>query len=145
MILPQYTSLMNLVASSLANSFLIASDLSWANRRRRCFFGVAFGSTLRACSISSRGTPGMSAGFHAKIFQFALRKWMSVFSYLSSSPAPIRAVLEGVTLLQLDGFCADLRRWFDLSRLLGQDFHPRFGELLRNGEYFPCQIRYLSS
>jgi len=70
---------------------------------------------------------------------------MSVFSYLSSSPAPIRAVLEGVTLLQLDGFCADLRRWFDLSRLLGQDFHPRFGELLRNGEYFPCQIRYLSS
>jgi hypothetical protein len=33
--------------------------------------GVAFGSALRQCSISSLGTPSMSAGFHAKMSRLA--------------------------------------------------------------------------
>jgi hypothetical protein len=40
--------------------------------------GVAFGSTLRQCSISSLGTPGMSAGFHAKMSRLARRKPLRV-------------------------------------------------------------------
>jgi len=36
----------------------------------------------------------MSASFHAKIFRFAWRKLTGTISYLSSSPAPITAVLD---------------------------------------------------
>lgn len=80
--------------SSLASSILMASLLSWANRRRHCLFDVAFGFTLSECSINSLGTPGMSAGFHAKMSWLARRKLTSELSYLGSSPVSIRVVLE---------------------------------------------------
>ena len=86
---------MNPTASSLANSFLIASRLSWANLRSRYLFGVAFGSTLSECSNSSLGTPGMSAGFQAKISWLARRKLTSALSYLESNPVLISIVLLG--------------------------------------------------
>ena len=56
---------MNPAATSFANSFLMASRLSVEKLHSRCFFGVALGSTFKACSINSLGTPGISAGFHA--------------------------------------------------------------------------------
>jgi hypothetical protein len=55
--------------------------------------GVALGSTLCECSISLLGTPGMSVGFHAKMYQLARRKLMSMSSYFGSKPAPIMVVL----------------------------------------------------
>jgi len=77
-------------ASSFASSFLMASRLSGENRRNRCFFGVALGSTFKACSINSLGTPGISTGFHANTSRLALRNLTSSSSYLS----PMMAVLE---------------------------------------------------
>ena len=85
---------MNPAASSFANSFLMASRLSGEKHHSRCFFGVALGSTIKACSINSLGTPSISAGFHANTSRLALRKLMSSSSYLSSKPAPMMAVLE---------------------------------------------------
>jgi hypothetical protein len=82
-------------ASSLASSFLMASRLSSAKRRRCCRLGVALGSMLRQCSISSLGTPGMSAGFHAKMSWLARRKLMSASSYSGSRPAPMVVVMLG--------------------------------------------------
>jgi hypothetical protein len=71
----------------------MVSCRSSAKRRRCCHLGVALGSTLSECSISLLGTPGMSAGFHAKMSRLARRKLMSVSSYLGSSPASIMVVL----------------------------------------------------
>jgi hypothetical protein len=85
---------MNPAANSFANSFLMASHLSGEKRRSRCFFGVAVGSTFKACSINSLGTPGISAGFHTNTSQLALRKLTSLSSYLSPKLAPMIAVLE---------------------------------------------------
>ena len=86
--------MMNPAASSFASYFLMASRLSGEKHRNRCFFGVALGSTFKACSINSLGTPGISAGFHANTSRLALRKLTSSSSYLSPSPAPMMAVLE---------------------------------------------------
>jgi hypothetical protein len=72
----------------------MASRLSWANLRRRCFLGVAFGCTFKACSINSLVTPGISAGFHANMSRLARRKLTSTSSYLSPKPAPMTAVLD---------------------------------------------------
>src|SRR5207247_1256660 len=63
---------------------------SCANQRRRCLTGFAPSLTFRQCSITSRGTPGMSEGFQAKMSWFAWRKVMSALSYLSSRPVLIR-------------------------------------------------------
>jgi hypothetical protein len=79
--------------SSLASSFLMASHLLLAKRRRCCCFGVALGSTLSECSIIFLGTPGMFAGFHAKMSRLARRKLMSASSYFGSRPAPMVVVL----------------------------------------------------
>jgi hypothetical protein len=87
------TSLMKPAASSLVSSFLMASRLSSAKRRRCCHFGVALGSMLSECSIRFLGTPGMSAGFHAKMSRLARRKLMSMSSYFGSRPAPMVVVL----------------------------------------------------
>jgi hypothetical protein len=84
---------MKRAASSLASSFLMASRLSLAKRWRCCHFGVALGSTLSECSIRFLGTPGMSAGFHAKMSRLARRKLMSASSYFGSRPAPMVVVL----------------------------------------------------
>jgi hypothetical protein len=82
-------------ARSLAISHLIASRLSWANLRRCCFLGTAYACTFRLCSISSLGTPSISAGFHANMSRLARRKLTSASSYLSSKPAPMTTVLDG--------------------------------------------------
>jgi hypothetical protein len=82
------------VMSSFASFFLIVSLLSRAKRHSRCFFGVVLGSNFRQYSINSLGTPSISAGFHANISRLALRKLMSVLSYLSLKPPPIKAVLD---------------------------------------------------
>jgi hypothetical protein len=87
------TSLMKPVASSLASSFLMASRMSSAKQRRCCHFGVALGSTLSKCSIRFLGTPGMSAGFHAKMSRLAWRKLTSASSYFGSRLAPMVVVL----------------------------------------------------
>jgi hypothetical protein len=84
---------MKLAASSLASSFLMASRLSSAKRRRCCRFGVALVSTLSECSIRFLGTPGMSAGFHAKMSRLARRKLMSASFYFGSRPTPMVVVL----------------------------------------------------
>ena len=86
--------MMNLAASSFANSFFMASRLFGEKCRSRCFFGVALGSTFSACSINSLGTPGIYAGFHANTSRLALKKLTSSSSYLSPKPAPMMAVLE---------------------------------------------------
>jgi hypothetical protein len=71
----------------------MASRQSSAKQRRCCRFGVALGSTLSECSIRFLGTPGMSAGFQAKMSRLAQRKLTSVSSYFGSRPAPIMVVL----------------------------------------------------
>jgi hypothetical protein len=71
----------------------MASYLSSAKRQRCCLFGVALGSTLSECSIRFLGTPGMSAGFHAKMSRLAQRKLTSASSYFGSRPAPMVVVL----------------------------------------------------
>src|SRR5207247_930794 len=68
---------------------------SCANQRRRCLTGFAPSLTFRQCSITSRGTPGLSEGFQAKMSWFAWRKVMSALSYLSPRPVPISAILAG--------------------------------------------------
>jgi hypothetical protein len=71
----------------------MASRLSSAKRQRCCHFGVALGSMLSECSIRYLGTPGMSAGFHAKMSRLAQRKLMSASSYFGSRPALMVVVL----------------------------------------------------
>jgi hypothetical protein len=80
-------------ASSLVGSFLMASRRSSAKWQRCCHFGVALASTLSECSIRFLGTPGMSAGFQAKMSRLARRKLTSTSSYFRSRPAPITVVL----------------------------------------------------
>jgi hypothetical protein len=120
-----YTSLIEPVARSFASSFLMASLLSGAKHHSRCFFGVALGSTFRQCSISSLGTPGISAGFHTNMSRLALRKLTSAHSYLSPKLPPIKAVLDGspscnwmaLMLMSLGlGLTLDwLGRWLEIS------------------------------
>jgi hypothetical protein len=68
-------------ASSFVSSFLMASRRSSAKWRRCCHLGVALGSTLSECSIRLLCTPGMYAGFHAKMSRLAQRKLMGASSY----------------------------------------------------------------
>ena len=56
---------MNPVARSHFISILIASFLSGVNQRSFCLIGLVVGETFKECSIFSRGTLGMSAGFQA--------------------------------------------------------------------------------
>src|SRR5438132_9940246 len=88
-----YTSLMKLVAVSLVSSSLMASLRSCANQRSHCLTSFTPSLTLRECSITSHGTPGMSEGFQAKMSWFARRKVTSTLSYLESSFVLIRAIL----------------------------------------------------
>ena len=133
---------MNPAASSFANSFLMASHLSGEKCRNRCFFGVALGSTFKACSINSLGTPGISTGFHANMSRLALRKLTSSSSYLSPSLAPMMAVLESspsckwIVLVPTSpvGLTDD---W--LCFLEGIDFLE--GEFLSSSKYFADRAR----
>jgi hypothetical protein len=71
----------------------MASRLSSAKQWRCCRFEVALGWTLSESSIRILGTPGMSAGFHAKMSRLARRKLTSASSYFGSRPAPMVVVL----------------------------------------------------
>src|ERR1041385_4593979 len=77
-------SLMNPAANSLDISCPIAFLFSEENCRRDSFTGLAFGSSCNLCSANSLGTPGISAGFHAKMSQFSRRKLTSSSSYWGS-------------------------------------------------------------
>src|SRR4051812_11536056 len=87
-------SLMNLVANSLAISCPMAFLFLEEKRLRDSFTRIAFGSTCNLCSANPLGTPGISAGFHAKISQFSRRKLMSSSSYLGSKSVEILVYLS---------------------------------------------------
>src|SRR6266508_916599 len=79
---------MKLAAMSFVSSSRMASLRSCANQRSCCFTGFAPSLTFRLCSITSRGTPGMSEGFQEKISWFAWRKVTSTLSYFVTEPCP---------------------------------------------------------
>ena len=86
---------MNPAAISFVISFLIAAFLSGENRHSRCFTGLDLSLTSILCSANSLGTPGMSAGFQAKISLLSRRKLVSASSYFAERWALMVAVLEG--------------------------------------------------
>ena len=86
---------MNPAANNLVISFLIAAFLFGENHCRCCLTGFEPGFKSNLCSANSLGTPGMSAGFQAKIFLLSLRKLVSVSSYSFGRWAVISAVLVG--------------------------------------------------
>ena len=88
-------SLMNPASLSRLISDNIALRLGSEKCRKGCLIGLAIGSTLRGCSASSLGTPGMSAGHHAKISQRSRRNSTSALSYARSRLAAIDVVLLG--------------------------------------------------
>ena len=65
---------MNSVAKSRFISTLIASFLSGVNQRSFCLIGLAVHETFKECSIFSRGTPDMYAGFQANTSALTRRK-----------------------------------------------------------------------
>ena len=86
---------MNPAAISFVISFLIAAFLSGENRRSRCFTGLEPSLISILCSANPLGTPGMSAGFQAKISLLSQRKLVSASSYFAERWALMVAVLEG--------------------------------------------------
>ena len=86
---------MNLATISFVISFLIAAFLSGENRCSRCFIGLEPSLISILCSANSFGTPGMSAGFQAKISLLSRRKLVSASSYFAERWALMVAVLEG--------------------------------------------------
>src|SRR4051812_27963979 len=87
-------SLMNPAANNLAISCPMAFLFSEENRRRESFTGLAFGSTCNLCLANSLGTPGMSAGFHAKMSKFSRRKLTSSSSYWGSISVAVLVYLS---------------------------------------------------
>ena len=77
-------SLINPASSRRRISDIMALRFGSENRRRGWRIGRAVGSTLSACSASSLGTPGMSAGHQAKIPQRSRRNSTSALSYATS-------------------------------------------------------------
>ena len=88
-------SLMKPASLSRSISDNMALRLGSEKRRKGCFTGLARGSKLRWCSASSLGTPGMSAGHHAKIFQCSRRNSTSALSYATSMFAAMEVVFFG--------------------------------------------------
>ena len=127
---------MNLAARSFANSARMASFFSVENRRRRCFFGFAVLSTSNLCSANFLGTPGLSAGFQAKMTRLCLKKLVSGSSYLGFMLAPIIAVLDGslVPRSLVLSFTSSGRH-HERGRLLRLDFKLLWGELLGRHRY----------
>ena len=74
---------MNPAAISFVISFVIAAFLSGENRLSRCFTGLEPSLISILCSTNSLGTPGMSAGFQAKISLLSQRKLVSASSYFA--------------------------------------------------------------
>ena len=85
---------MNPVAISFVISFLIAAFLSGENRRSRCFTGLEPSLISILFSANSLGTPGMSAGFQAKISLLSRRKLVSTSSYFAERWALMIVVLR---------------------------------------------------
>ena len=88
-------SLMNPAAMSLVISFFIAAFLSRANLHSFYLTGLDPLFTSIMCSANFLGTPGMSAGFQAKISLLSRRKLVSASSYLGSRFALMIAVFSG--------------------------------------------------
>ena len=86
---------MNPAAISFVISFLIAAFLSGENRHSRCFTGLEPLLISISCSANSLGTPGMSAGFQAKISLLSRRKLVSVSSYFADRWALMVVVFAG--------------------------------------------------
>ena len=84
---------MNPATNNLVISFLIAAFLSGENYRSHCLTGFELGFKSNLCSANSLGTPGISAGFHAMISLFSLRKLVSASSYSLERWALMIAVL----------------------------------------------------
>ena len=87
--LMKFASLSRLISDSIVLRF--GSE----KRRKGCRIGLARGSRLRGCSASSLGTPGMSAGHHAKISQRSRRNLTSAFFYAISKFVAIAVVFLG--------------------------------------------------
>ena len=86
---------MNPATISFIISFLIATFLSGENRHSCCFTGLEPSLISILCSANSLGTPGMSAGFQAKISLLSQRKLVSASSYFAERWALMVAVLDG--------------------------------------------------
>ena len=86
---------MNPAAISFAISFLIAAFLSGENHRSRCFTGLDPSLISIPCSANSLRTPGMLAGFQAKMSLLSRRKLVSASSYFADRWALMVAVFEG--------------------------------------------------
>ena len=107
---------MNLVAIGFVISFLIAAFLSGENRLRRCFTGLEPSLISILCSANSLGTPGMSAGFQAKISLLSRRKLVSASSYFADRWALMVAVFVGSSVPR--SICLTLAS-FGGARMLG--------------------------
>jgi hypothetical protein len=86
-------SLMKPAFSSMCSLAAIAFLLGSSNHRRGCLTGLAFGSTLGACSMSSLGTPGMLEGHQGKISQRSWTNSTSALSYTGSRFTAMEVVL----------------------------------------------------
>ena len=84
--------MMNLAAKSFAISSSMVLCSPPSKRRRRCFTGLKPRWIFKACSATSLGMPGMSEGFHTKMYLLARRKPTSALSYLEESVVPMRTV-----------------------------------------------------
>src|SRR6266567_2768309 len=90
-----YISLINPASLSLLIPDSIALRFGSEKCLKGCMIGLANGSTLSECSASSLGTPGLSAGHHAKIFQFSRRNLTSALSYAESISVAMDVVFFG--------------------------------------------------
>ena len=86
---------MNLASNNLASSSPIACLLGSEKRRRVCLTGLNPFRTLRLCSASLRGIPGMSEGCQANMSQFSRRNSRSAASTAGFNCAPMDAVFVG--------------------------------------------------
>ena len=83
---------MNPAAISFVISFLVAAFLLGENHRGRCFTGLEPSLISILCLANSLGTPGMSAGFQAKISlsasSYFAKRWALMVAILEGSPVP---------------------------------------------------------
>ena len=86
---------MNPAVISFVISFLIAAFLLGENCHSRCFIGLEPSLISILCSANSLGTPGILAGFQAKISLLSRRKLVSVSSYFADRCALMVAIFEG--------------------------------------------------
>jgi hypothetical protein len=90
-------SMMNPTSSRIWSSAAIVLHIGSSNHQRGCFTGLAFGSTLSACSASSLGTPSMFAWHQANISQCSWRNSTSALSYVDVRSEATEVVLFGFT------------------------------------------------